>query len=230
MGIEEEAQSWRETVDIQAPGESELDVAEAVGEGECKLLLSRRSGFPDVIAGDTERLVRGNPLAAVLHHVADQAQVRAGRKQPFLLSDVLLEDVGLQSSIQRRDVNALALRGNEVHAENRHCWTRDRHRRRHCAKINSGEQQIHIRRGVDRNTAMTYLTQTAAVVGIPTHQRWHIERHAEPAATRCQDHLVALVGLLGVAESGELSNGPRTSAIATRVEAPSNGKLPGPAD
>jgi hypothetical protein len=46
------------------------------------------------------------------------------------------------------------------------------------------------------------------VVGVPAHQRRHVERDAEPAAPAGQDHLVALVGLLRVAETGELPDGP----------------------
>jgi hypothetical protein len=37
---------------------------------------------------------------AVLHQVADQAQVRLGREEPLLLRDVLLEDVGLQRAVE----------------------------------------------------------------------------------------------------------------------------------
>src|SRR3712207_7393877 len=38
-----------------------------------------------------DRLVRGDLLRAVLHEVADQAQVRFGSEQPLLLRDVLLD-------------------------------------------------------------------------------------------------------------------------------------------
>ena len=57
---------------------------------------------------DAQRFVRRDLLGAVLHHVADQTQVRARRKQPFLLSDVLLEDVSLQGAVERGDVDTLA--------------------------------------------------------------------------------------------------------------------------
>ena len=77
---------------------------------------------------------------------------------------------------------------------------------------------------------MTDLAEAAAVIGIAAHQRRHVERDTEPTATSGQDHLVALVGLLGVAEAGELSDGPGTPAIATRIEAAGEGKLPRPAD
>ena len=98
--VEEERQPGRELVDVEAAGEAQLDVAEAVGERERQLLRGRRAGLADVVAGDRERLVRRDVRGAVLHQVADQAQVRLGREQPLLLRDVLLEDVGLQRAVE----------------------------------------------------------------------------------------------------------------------------------
>ena len=77
---------------------------------------------------------------------------------------------------------------------------------------------------------MTDLPQAAAVIGIAAHQRGHVERDAEPTAARGQDHLVALVGLLGVPKAGELSDGPGTPAIAARIETAGEGELTRPAD
>ena len=56
------------------------------------------------------------------------------------------------------------------------------------------------------------------VVGVAAHQRRHVEGDAQPAAAAAEDHLVALVGLLGVAEAGELPDRPGAAAVAGRVE------------
>src|SRR5829696_5556884 len=77
---------------------------------------------------------------------------------------------------------------------------------------------------------MTDLAEASAVIGIAAHQGRHVERHTEPSATGRQDHLVTLVGLLGVAEAGELSNSPGTAAVATWIQTTVEGELPRPAD
>jgi hypothetical protein len=46
---------------------------------------------------------------AVLHQVTDEPQVRLRLEQPFLLGDVLLEDVGLQRAVEGGDIGPLAL-------------------------------------------------------------------------------------------------------------------------
>ena len=51
-----------------------------------------------------------------------------------------------------------------------------------------------------------------------------------PPPPAAEDHLVALVGLLGVAEAGELADGPGAAAVAGRVQAPGERVLPRPAD
>ena len=100
--VEEERQAGREPLDVEAARQAQLDVAEAVGERERELLRGRRAGLADVVAGDRQRLVGRDLGGAVLHQVADQAQVRLGREQPLLLGDVLLEDVGLQRAVELR--------------------------------------------------------------------------------------------------------------------------------
>jgi hypothetical protein len=42
----------REDVDVQPARQAELDVGEAVGEGERELLRGGRAGLADVVAGD----------------------------------------------------------------------------------------------------------------------------------------------------------------------------------
>ena len=52
----------------------------------------------------------------------------------------------------------------------------------------------------------------------------------QPAAARAEDHLVALVGLLGVAEAGELPDRPGPPAVAGRVQPAGVRVLARPAD
>jgi hypothetical protein len=98
------------------------------------------------------------------------------------------------------------------------------------AKINSGEQQVHVCSGVDRHSTVANLTETAAVVRVSAHQGRHVERDTESAASSRQDHLVTFVGLLGVAKAGELPDRPGTATIATWIEAAREGKFSRPTD
>ena len=148
--VEEERQAGRELLDVEPAGQAELHVGEAVGERERQLLRGGRAGLADVVAGDRDRLVRRDLLGAVLHQVADQAQVRLGGEQPLLLRDVLLEDVGLQRAVELADVDALALGGDQVHAEHRDGGAADRHRRRRLAERDAVEEHVHVGGGVDR--------------------------------------------------------------------------------
>jgi hypothetical protein len=145
VGVEEEGQSWCELVDVEATRQPELDIAEAVGQGERQLLRSSRAGLADVVARDRERLVVRDLTDAVLHEVADQPQVRLRREQPLLLCDVLLEDVGLQRAVETTDVHALPLGRHQVHTEHRDGGPADRHRRRDVAQLDVGEQHLHVR-------------------------------------------------------------------------------------
>src|SRR5690606_39889470 len=74
------------------------------------------------------------------------------------------------------------------------------------------------------------LAERARVVGVAAHEGRHVEGDREPAAPGREDHLVALVGLAGVAEPGELPDGPGPPPVAGRVQAAGERELPRPAD
>src|SRR5699024_5584918 len=68
------------------------------------------------------------------------------------------------------------------------------------------------------------------LIGVAAHERGHVEGDTEAAAAGAQEHLIALVGLLRVAETGELPDRPSPAAVAGRIEPASVGILAGPAD
>jgi hypothetical protein len=228
VAVEEERQARGELVDVELAGQPELDVPEPIGERERELLRGGRSRLADVVAGDRERLVRRDLVGAVLHQVADQAQVRLGLEQPLLLRDVLLEDVGLQRAVELAGVDPGTLGRDDHHAEDRDRGSADRHRGRDVAEVDAAEQGLHVGGAVDRDTAVADLAEALRVVAVPAHQGRHVERDAEAAATAPEDHLVALVGLLRVAEPGELPDRPGPSAVAGRVEPAGVRELAGP--
>ena len=185
-------------------------------------------GLADVVAGDRERLVRRDLLRAVLHQVADQAQVRLGGEQPLLLRDVLLEDVGLQCAVELAQIGALALGRDQHHAEDGHRRPADRHRRGDVLQWDAVEEDVHVGGGVDRDPAVADLAEALGVVGVAAHQGRHVEGHAQAPSAAAEDHPVALVGLLGVAEARELPDRPRAAAVSRRVEPARERELAGP--
>jgi hypothetical protein len=56
VGVEEERQPGGEVVDVEAGGERQLDVGEAVGERERQLLGGGRARLADVVARDRDRV------------------------------------------------------------------------------------------------------------------------------------------------------------------------------
>ena len=92
------------------------------------------------------------------------------------------------------------------------------------------EQHLHVGGRVDRHAAVADLAEAHRVVGVAAHQGGHVERDRQAAAAALEDHLVALVGLHGVAEAGELADRPGAAAVAGRVEAAGERVLPRPAD
>src|SRR5690606_8445546 len=83
---------------------------------------------------------------------------------------------------------------------------------------------------VDGDAAVADLAGGGGLVGVAAHERGHVEGDAEAAAPGPEEHLVSLVGLLGVTEAGELPDRPLPAAVAGRVEPAGVGVFAGPAD
>ena len=151
-------------------------------------------------------------------------------EQPLLLGDVLLEDVRLQGAVQHPWVDARPLRRDDVHAEDGDGRAADRHRRADLVQRYVLEQDLHVGGRVDGHPTVTNLTKAQRLIGVTAHQGRHVERDAKATAAAVQDHLVPLVGLLGVAKARELPVGPRPSAMSSGMQPAREGELPRPAD
>ena len=101
---------------------------------------------------------------------------------------------------------------------------------RDLGQVEAVEQDLHVGDRVDGDPAVPDLAERARVVGVAPHQRRHVERDRQAVAPARHDHLVALVGLLRVAEAGELPDGPRLAAVAGGVQPAGERVLAGPAD
>ena len=219
MGVEEEGKLWRQNVDVDPPLLAELDVRETVGKRERQLLRRGRAGFADVVTRHRDRVVLRRFARAELEQVADQAEVRLGREHPLLLRDVLLEDVGLQRSVELLPVDPLALGSNEVHREQDDGGPADRHRGGDIPEWDAVEELLHVGDRIDRHAAVADLPFRARVVGVAPHKRGHVERDRQPGPAAAEQHPVALVRRAHVAEPRELPDRPQAAAVSGGVDA-----------
>ena len=172
-------------------------------------------------------LKRGVCRAAELDGIGDQPHGRPRRKDVFLLRDVFLEDVVLQSSREAAPIDTLLLRHRQVHGPQNRGGRIDGHGDRDIAQRNSAEQDFHILERADRRAAFADFAQTQVVARVVAHQRGQVERHRESSLSLRQQVVVAAVGFLGRGEARELAHGPESAAVHVGVDAASEREFAG---
>ena len=120
-------------------------------------------------------------------------------------------------SARRRD--ALPLGDELVEQQEQRRRRVDRHRRRHLAERDAGEQDLHVGDRVDRDAGAPDLAERARVVGVVAELRRQVERDRQPRLTALEQVAVALVRLLRRREAGVLPDRPRPAAVHVRVRA-----------
>ena len=133
--------------------------------------------------------------------------------------------------LSRRRSTPCALGGDEVHAEDRDGRPADRHRggdrrRARCRRTAPPcrrPSRSPRRSGRPRRATRGSSESRPISVGMS-------KATDSPPPPAAEDHLVALVGLLGVAEAGELPDRPGPAAVAGRVQPAGERELPRPAD
>ena len=217
--LKKKREARRECVDVHAPLDRALDVRKAVLERERELLLGRRAGFADVVAGDRDRVPARHLLRAPLDHVGDQAHRRLDREAPFLLGDVLLEDVRLDRPAELVRGDALLLRGDDVEREHDRGRGVDGHRDGDLVERDSVEEGLHVVHGVHGDSLHPHLAKRAGVVGVEAHQARHVEGGREARLAVVEQVAEARVCLLDRAEAGELAHRPQAPAVHRLVHA-----------
>ena len=197
MWLLKKNETGHEPSGVEPAREPELDVGEPVGQRERQLLGGGRARLADVVAAHADRMELRHALGAEGHEVADQAQVRPWREQPLLLRDVLLQDVGLQGAVEPFPGHALSFGRGQEERERDHGRSADGHRRRDVAERDAAEQHLEVVDGIGRHPAAPDLSLAPGVVGVETHQRRHVEGHAQPALTLVEQEPVSSVRLLG---------------------------------
>ena len=91
--IKKEGQLRSEAIHRKTGLDPLLHVRQSIVQGKGQLLGRGRTGLPNVVAADTDRVPFGYVRRAVRHRVGDETERRFGREQPFLLGDIFFQDV-----------------------------------------------------------------------------------------------------------------------------------------
>src|SRR3990172_11696511 len=85
VGIKEERYARHKLIDVQPACNPRLDISKSVGECECQFLTGCRTGLPDVVAADRNRIPLRNLFVHELEHVDNELHVRVTPINPILL-------------------------------------------------------------------------------------------------------------------------------------------------
>ena len=91
--VEEEAEPWREFIDMQPAFDTRLDVCQPIGEGERQFLGGSCARFTDVIAADRDRIPLWHMAGGELDRIDDQTHRWFGREDILVLGDVFLQNI-----------------------------------------------------------------------------------------------------------------------------------------
>jgi hypothetical protein len=166
----------------------------------------------------------------VLHRVHDEVDGRLRREHELVLRRVLLEDVVLGRAGQAGAVDAALVADDPVHGEDHRRRRVDGQRRRHVLERDPVEQRVGVDHRVDRDPDLADLAAVDRVVGVVAEQRRQVEVGREAGLAVGEQVLVAPVGVLGLAEAGDLADRPRAAAVHARVRPAREGILAGQPD
>ncbi len=113
--VKEEGELGDELIHVQPAAHSIFDILHAIAQGERQFLNRGRAGFADVVAADRNGVELGRVLHGKFKGVDHQTHRRLGRVDVFLLRDVFLEDIVLQSAGKFIPVRALLFRYGKIH-------------------------------------------------------------------------------------------------------------------
>ena len=179
-----------------------------------------------MVAADADRIPPRQPLRRKLHRIHHQPQRRLRRKDIFVLRDILLENIVLQSPADffRRD--ALLFRHHQIHRPNNRRRAVDGHRGSDLPQGDAVKQGFHIRQRGHRHAALAELPHRPRVIGIVAVQGRQIKGHAQPGLPVIQQKAEPFVGFLGQPKAGKHPHRPQPGTIAAGMNPPQVRKLP----
>ncbi len=169
----------------------------------------------------------GSVVGAVFDRVHHQPHGGLGRKDIFLLGDVLFQDVVLGGAAQLVGPDALLLGGGDIHGPDDRRRRVDRHAGGDLVQGDAVQQDLHILQRGDRHAAVAELAQRFGRIGVVAHQGRQIEGDRQARLALVEQVFEALVGLFGRAKTGEHAHRPELAPVESRVDAAGVRVVPG---
>jgi len=135
------------------------------------------------------------------------------RKHPFLLGDVLLQDVVLERAAQVLPVHALLFGGHQEKSEEDHRRAVDGHGNGHISEWNRLKETCHVVRRVDGYPAVTDLSEGDRIIRVVAHQSRHVESNRQSMLAFRQQFPKPFIGVGHAGKPGELTYRPELAAI-----------------
>ena len=142
--VEEEGETGYEGINIEPSSDAPFDIFKPIPQGEGEFLNGRRPCLSDMVSRDRDRVVPRCVLRAPLEHVDDAPQRGFRRKDPGVLSLILLENVVLYGAPELLRPDTLSLGRDYVETEKNDGRTIDGHGDRDLIERDPFEECLHI--------------------------------------------------------------------------------------
>ena len=218
--VEKEGKAWGKVIDIDPPLDTPAHILEPISQGKGQFLGRRGPCLSNVVAADADGVPAGQVSTAILKGVHHQPHRGLGRKDELLLGDILFQDVVLDRPAQDLHGDTPFFGHDDVHRPDHGCGAVDGHGGGDFVHGNAVEQDFHVGQAGDGYPTSAKLTLGLRVVGVIAVQRRHVKGDRKPGFAMVQQVLVAGVGLLGRAKSGEHAHRPQPAPVHRGVHTP----------
>ena len=219
MHIEEEGQSRRKLVDLQAAFERSIYIGQSIGNSEGQFLNGGSSRLANMVATDADGIPTRHMARAKLDGIRHQAHGRLRWEKKLFLRAVLLEDIVLQRAAQLSHREATLLCVDNIHSPDDRGRAINRHRGGYFIERQAIEQDFHVGQRRDGNAAFAEFSGGEWVVGVISIKSRHIKSSRETCLTLGEQIFEALVGVFGGAETSKHTHGPGFSPVHGRLDA-----------
>ncbi len=125
----------------------------------------------------------------------------------------------MQRAPQLAHLNALLLRGCDVHRPDHGGGTVNRHAGADLVKGNALKENFHVAQAADRHAAFAEFSFRFGRIGVIAHQGWQVKRHRQAHVALGDQVLKARVGFFSSAKAGKQPHRPGLATVASGVNA-----------
>src|SRR6202043_2758385 len=151
---------------LHAAAHTPFDILQTIAQRERQFLNGGGAGFTNVISADGDGIKFGSIFYAEFESVDHQAHGGFGRVDVFLLRDVFLKDVVLQSAGEFFPVGALFFGDGKIHRPDDGGGRVDGHGSSDVGQRNFVEEHFHVGEGADGHAAFPDFAFGESVVGV----------------------------------------------------------------